>query len=365
MPLKTGQKCPYDSDRFTTVFVMTIRTCSIALTPFYLDLWSACAQKKNWWKLRGAMWSCETLLVGYEDVMMDAVAGEEADVVKRLKELHVSVAPFTVTIWFKKITNHLFKVEPYWINPVGVHPRRRSTRNSFPLPLSQLHAGHPRKFHQLKDRKPCHLPAWARRITRSENFVDVTTRYQTVQNPNICCYAIKRSSCCYFMARLLAVLVLKMHPLRHWIPFRPPSTWMIRMVWNLRPPVFFVTYCRSRLYYICHLIATPLRLQARLSQKAPLLHRQFPLLSLLTMMMQIMFIVMAMMGSPVTLPQLILTMMFLILCFMLPSSGPKFFQTFSPPRYYCLGVGCERALCPACPCHGGGVVCPWSEGGTS
>ena len=44
------------------------------------------------------MWSCETLLVGYEDVMTDAVAGEEADVVKRLKELHVSVAPFTVTI---------------------------------------------------------------------------------------------------------------------------------------------------------------------------------------------------------------------------------------------------------------------------
>ena len=44
------------------------------------------------------MWSCETLLVGYEDVMTDAVAGEEADVLKKLKELHVSVAPFNPLI---------------------------------------------------------------------------------------------------------------------------------------------------------------------------------------------------------------------------------------------------------------------------
>ena len=42
------------------------------------------------------MWSCETLLVGYEDVMMDALGSEEAAVVKRLQELHLSVAHLVI-----------------------------------------------------------------------------------------------------------------------------------------------------------------------------------------------------------------------------------------------------------------------------
>ena len=42
------------------------------------------------------MWSCETLMVGFEDVMMDALGGEEAAVIKRLQELHLSVAHLVI-----------------------------------------------------------------------------------------------------------------------------------------------------------------------------------------------------------------------------------------------------------------------------
>lgn len=34
-----------------------------------------------------AMWSCETLRVGYEEVMADVVSGEEAELLKELEEL--------------------------------------------------------------------------------------------------------------------------------------------------------------------------------------------------------------------------------------------------------------------------------------
>lgn len=37
------------------------------------------------------MWSCETLMVGYEDVMMDALVSEEAAVVKRLQEINAEL----------------------------------------------------------------------------------------------------------------------------------------------------------------------------------------------------------------------------------------------------------------------------------
>lgn len=244
------------------------------------------------------------------------------------------------------------------------------------MPLSLLHAGHPRKFHQLKNSKPCQLPAWAKRTTRSENFVDVTARYQTVQNPNMCCYGIKIKLLLLHGQAVGSVGPEKVYPSSL---DTIPATLDMNDKSDVEPEAtcVFVTYCRqiwfrsgfySLLYAISQQHLSSVRLQARVSQKANILHHQFPLRSLLMMMMHIMSVVMAMKGCPMTLPQLVLAMMFLILCFMLLSSGPEFFQTCSPPRYYlpfCLGVGCERALCPACPCPGWGVFCPWSEGGSS
>ena len=78
------------SERLETVFDGA--TCNSIIQDRYMCLLVPCNCSRDLVseQLGRAMWSCETLMVGYEDVMMDALAGEEADVVKRLKELHLS-----------------------------------------------------------------------------------------------------------------------------------------------------------------------------------------------------------------------------------------------------------------------------------